>query len=338
MTTNTDHTHRPITLWARDGQWRWILPAAARAGLPIAAVGGPDLDPRRAAELHTQLDAEPIEDLARTLRAAADSAVLLAARPPSEVLEWIESRGAAELARRSVRLVSLPPLPSSSMSPLFREPADEALPVVAPLLSRAPLGASLRDALASFGTVQTALFAARGSGDFGGLGARLLDALDLLGGILGEPETIDGAVAAPRAPSGVRAAPTDDLTLLRGSLTAHLRFESEASAVLSLSDQAGRWFRGLSLAGDAGLIRFDDQGFEWIGPDGSTIERTEAPDHADPASALADQVFDALRDTDTPARAPRARAAAAAGALILSARTGQPESPATIRRMANIPA
>jgi hypothetical protein len=321
-----------LLVYAAAAQLAWLRPALDRAGRSITTLAGPDLGPREAAKA----EAEHADDLALALRSTHSGAVLLAARPPAAALEWLEVKGAAELRERGVTLVTVEPIPSSAMSPMLREnAAPQALPVIAPLLRHTPLGASLRDALQNFGAVQTALFAARGTSAFGRLGARLVDALDLLGDLLGEPESIDCAVASPRAASGVRAAPADDLTRLSGALTAHLRFESEASAVLSLSDHAGRWFRGLSLAGESGLIRFDDQGFEWIDPQGAVVERTEAT-HDDATERLADRIVDALfRPTPVPP-APRVRTMAVAGAAILSARTGQPESPATIRRMANL--
>jgi len=307
--------------------------ALERAGDAPGLVGGPGLDERAIPD-----GAEPVGDLSRTLRLATDADVLLAARPEPETVEWLESRGsAADLKRRGVRVVSFEPLPASAMSHMLHDEADaQALLTLAPHLRDAPLGASLRDALRTFGPVQTALFSARGDAAFGSLGAKLLDALDLLTDVLGEPELVDCAVASPAAASSVRAAPPDDLSLLTGSLTAHLRFESEASAVLSLSDQAGRWFRGLSLSGPAGLIRFDDHGFEWIGPGGDTVEKTDRAETGDLLDELADQAVAAFDRDEPPSAGARARALATAGAAVLSARTGQPESPATVRRMASL--
>jgi hypothetical protein len=325
----------PLLVHAEPRHLEWLAPALERAARRATQLAGPGV---RSADAKA-LDAEPVDDLAGALRAARAGAVLLVAPPPPAAIEWLEARGAADLRDRGVRLVTVEPIPASAMSPMLRDSAaPDAMPAVEPLLRHAPLGASLRDALTTFGAVQTALFAARGTSAFGGLGARLYDALDLLGDILGEPETIDCAVAAPRAASGVRHAPADDLTRLSGALTAHLRFESEASAVLSLSDQAGRWFRGLSLAGESGLIRFDDHGFEWIDPEGRVVEQTEAPRAAgaEPAERLADQIVAALEKPNPVPPPARVRTLAVAGAAILSARTGQPEAPATIRRMANL--
>jgi len=318
-----DVNDRPFIIWTDT---RRPEPVTHRAP---AFIGGPDQA--------TFEGAETIDDLSQTLRSASGSDILLASRAPETTLEWLESRGSlADLKKRDNRIVSVEPIPTSVLSGALQDDADRrALPLQAPLLRHAALAAALRDALANFGSVQTALVAARDDGSLGSLGARLADALDLLGELFGEPESVDASVASPRGASGVRAALPDDLSLLRGSLTAHLRFETGASAVLSLSDQAGRWFRGLTLAGEGGLIRFDDHGFEWIGPDGVVIEQTDAP-KGEPRERLARFLSDGAFEAPPPTPEQRARTLASGGACVLSARTGQPESPATVRRMANL--
>ncbi len=313
--------NRDFILWTENAR-----PTPSRVP---TLIGGPD---QPSAD-----GAEAIADLSMTLRSASDADVLLAVRPPDETLDWLNTRGSlADLKKRNVRVVSVEPVPTSAMSAALQDDADRrALPLHAPTLRHAALAAELRDALANFGAIQTALVSARDDGAFGSLGARLADALDLLGDLLGEPETIDASIAGPRAASGVRAALPDDLSLLRGSLTAHLRFETGASAVLSLSDCAGRWFRGLTLAGEGGLIRFDDHGFEWIGPDGEIVEQTDAP-KTEPNQRLAQFLETAAFDAKPSTPEQRARTLASCAAGVLSARTGQPESPETVRRMANL--
>jgi len=314
---------RPLIIWTTEER---LAPAARRT---VSMLGGPD-----ACALE---GSEPIDDLSRVLRSATDSDILLIARPPEQTLEWLDTRGSlADLKKRGNRVVSVEPIPTGALSGALHDDADRrALPLQAPTFRHAALAPALRDALANFGTIETALVAARDNQTLGSLGARLTDALDLLGELMGEPESIDASVSSPRAVSGVRAALPDDLTSLHGGLTAHLRFETGSSAVLSLSDQAGRWFRGLTLAGEGGVIRFDDRGFEWIGPEGNVIDHTEAP-AGDVIERLMKFLGDDAFDAQPPTPEQRARTLAAGAACVLSARTGQPESPATVRRMANL--
>lgn len=322
--------HRPLLVWAGADQVAWLAPALARAGVTPARAGGPGLTP----ELIDQLGSEPIADLSMALRSVSDTDVLLLARPAEGTLEWIESRSAAaELRKKNVAVTSLEPLPTSALSPLLTADDD---PYRAVYPRRSPLGAAFFDAMTSFGPAQTVLYAARGHESQGGLGSLLVSALDTLSHLLGEPESLDCSISTPRAASGVRAAPTDDLSLLRGSLTAHLRFESGASAVLALADACGRSFLGITVTGDAGLIRLSNEGFEWTDPSGGVVDRTEAPASGAPVSAFADHVV-ATATGPAPAEPPSAvRTLALAGAAVLSARTGQPESPVTIRRMAGM--
>src|SRR5690606_18382430 len=97
--------------------------------------------------------------------------------------------------------------------------------------------------------------------------------------------------------------------------------------------------------GDNGRIRFDERSFEHISEQGQTVDssgggrrRSAAPDDGidDPAiEAVADGIKRML-DPHAPKSPPVDLGAVLAicEAAILSARTGQPESPATILRMA----
>ena len=325
---SSSSAHRPLLVWAGADQIPWLSSALERAGLTPARAGGPGLTPHQI----TELGAEPIADLSMALRSVSHADVLLLNRPAEGTLEWLESRAAAaELRKKNVVVTSLDPLPTSALSPLLVEDDD---PYRAVYPRRSPIGVAFFDAMTTFGAAQTVLYAARGVASQGGLGALLVGALDTLSHLQGEPEAIDAAISTPRAASGVRAAPADDLSLLRGSLTAHLRFESGASAVIALADSCGRSFRGVTVTGDAGLIRFSNEGFEWTDTAGALVDRTDAP--GDPVAVLADQII-ATATGPAPAEPPSAaRTLALAGAAVLSARTGQPESPVTIRRMAGM--
>jgi predicted dehydrogenase len=203
------------------------------------------------------------------------------------------------------------------------------------------------EVLSHFGAVRTAAvscFAEHARGD-GSLGAQLVAALDLLHGIMGEPETIDASYAASVGAYGAGSVspsspPGETLRGLHGDVTGNLRFSSGRTAAIAVSDQGGRFCRQTTILGEGGRLRVFDDGFEWIGADGEKIDQHRASTREDPrprnhaVEALADAIK-RLCDpnlAEPPGIAPAVLAMAQAA--ILSARTGQRESPETIRRMA----
>ena len=116
-------------------------------------------------------------------------------------------------------------------------------------------------------------------------------------------------------------------------------------ASIIASDQGGRWNRTTTLVGPKGRLRIFDDGFEWIGPDGAKVDQSRRatrkrgsdPDVPHAVAAIADSLSRML-DAGAPDPGPSDHAAilAAGQAALLSARTGQAESPATIKRMAAV--
>ena len=102
----------------------------------------------------------------------------------------------------------------------------------------------------------------------------------------------------------------------------------------------------MTIVGEHGRLRLFDDGLEWIGPDGKVIDssriaaRTRGSAQAEePSSAAARAIGEhigLMLDPCAPAEAPSNFAAvlASAGAALLSARTGEGESPDTLLRMA----
>lgn len=226
---------------------------------------------------------------------------------------------------------------------------------VVPLLRH---GRAMRDAADLFehlGPVRSAVFEGWGGAGQGSLGARLFDAMDTLVWLMGAPEQVDAAYIWPVRTRPVHATTGETLRGLQGDLTANLRFADGRAASVALSDCAGRWGRSVTLIGEGGRLRvFDDAGtgggggggggFVWFSADGQTVDASrpvrrrrgqeERPDEAF-VEAVAEQVS-RLLDPRVPPPSPTDYAAvlAAAGAALLSARTGEAESPRTILRMA----
>lgn len=196
----------------------------------------------------------------------------------------------------------------------------------------------------SFGSIRSLNVQSWGSTAEGSLGAHLYAALDLVRSLLGEPETIDAACAVLSAGKAVRAMPGESLRDLHGDMTANLRFADGRAAGLSVSDQGGRWERAATLLGEKGRVRVFDDGFEWIGLNGTTVDETK-PKRArkgvsSPSAAVA--VFadglSRLLEPGTPDAGPSNHATilTLCQTALLSARTGQSESPSTIRRMVGL--
>lgn len=203
------------------------------------------------------------------------------------------------------------------------------------------------DLFEHLGPVRTAVFEGWSGPGQGTLGARLFDAMDTLVWLLGAPEQVDAAYVWPARARPIHATTGETLRGLEGDLTANLRFADGRAAALAVSDRAGRWSRSVTLIGDGGRLRVTDDGtggFVWLSADGQTVDASRPARRKRGQEERADEAFvDAaseqvarLLDQRVPAPAPTDYAAvlAAAGAALLSARTGEAESPRTILRMA----
>lgn len=220
-------------------------------------------------------------------------------------------------------------------------------------LSRAVRDAA--DVLEQFGHIRTILIEAWCGHGQGSLGARLFDAMDCVVSYFGVPEQVDSTYIWPARGRTLHHASGETLRGLRGDLTANLRFADGRAAAIAISDHGARWSRSLTLIGDGGRLRITDDalmgtgagtgGFTWLSADGASVDtsrssgprrkrgQTERSDEA-LVDAFADQLV-RLLDSRIPPPAPTdyAGVLAAAGAAMLSARTGEAESSQTILRM-----
>lgn len=340
--------HRAV-LWLEPQQAELARVVGSLAGVSFVAAGCPQTSGAgrgRSPEIAAAIGAEPIDDLLRTLAAVeADVAIFLtAARAPDD-----PSLDDPALARacldRNMKVATLEPVPATVAERARFEKALGAGGVekirFIPAMRRSRGFRAAAEVAETIAPIRTIAVGARGGAGQGSLAARLFDAMDVVLGLMGEPETIDCAIAGPATPSGVHLTPGESLRDLRGDLTANLRFGSGRSASLMLSDSAGRWFRGVTALAHGGCLRIDDKSFELIDPAGVTIDRTRsrlssgAADDPPAAAAIAEQLA-ALLDPRSPSPAPMDAplAMAMCEAALLSARTGQGESPSTILRMA----
>lgn len=334
------------------------------AALDVVAAGSPR--PGRSAEVAQAIGLDASagrtvapDDLRSVLTTCDCTAVFIAspgqfgARPDGgtgdlEALHACRARG--------IKIASMEPIPASALQPVSeREPGEPASPPVrfVPLARASGPMAAATEVLADFGPIRTAVFESWSRPHEGSLGARLLDAMDFVLTMLGEPERIDASYMWPAPTAGggpLRKVPGESLRGLTGDLTANLRFSDRRGVCIALSDRAARWGRTISLVGPGGRLRLYDDGFEWIGPDGARLESSRAPGASRRGSdrtpvegrsaGVIAEALGAILDGRNSASAPvdERRVLAMAGAALLSARTGEAESPDTIRKMAMIPA
>lgn len=386
----------PTLVWLDPEQLPLVRMVAERIALPIIAAGSPTRGrSREVAEALAEsqgAEVEPMDDLRAALARVQGGAVWIAAAGTFGTDAGGGSGGGGgggggdlEALRacraRGVRIATMEPIPASALELAAHAPAEDAgAPELVRFIPRTRLSRAVLEAaevLDAFGAVRTvALEGWSGRGE-GSLGARLLDAMDVVLWLLGEPEAIDAAYmwpgkgvresgrgvavdggpdgdAVPMAAAGaggVHLLPAETLRGLHGDMTLNCRFADGRGAAVVISDQAGRWNRSLMLVGPGGRIRVYDDGFEWVAPDGARVDASRAlgtgratdavgsaAGGAAPGRSAAvigealERYLGGREGTVPPLDGPRVLAMA--GAALLSARTGEGESPATIARMA----
>lgn len=338
-----------------------VAAVAERAGLSIAAVGSPAVG--RAQELAARFEARPLDDLRAALSAAQPGLFLIASPGPlGRPGQPLDAEVLLAARERGVHVASLDPLPASLLDlahalppgttldpddPLAGPGTNLAWASFGPLSRAAKPFADLPELLAAFGPVRAAVIQSLAAPIEGSLGTRLLDTFDLVLSLLGEPESIDAAYCNPLLTRNLHATPGETLHDLRGDMTANLRLPGGRACSLLLSDQGARFERAMTFIGPAGRLTVTDDGAIWLDPSGKPTEEAHAkkPKRAAKprADAAASRFIDLLADhltalrtgghaSMTPLHWPRLLAMAQAA--LLSARTGEGESPATMLRMA----
>ncbi len=307
-------------------------PGAARSLTEDPAAAFPDADqydnPRRILR-----DNEPALFLQLSPSPAADA--------NSDASPADDPEFAAECRERRITLASLEPTPPSVADCAGFSVVGAPEPArFLPLLFDSPILRGAAEAIEHFAPVRTVTISSRAPFYTGSLAARLFDAMHFLHALLALPESIDAAHAAPSAPGAGPPATNRSLRSIRGDLTANLRVGLQRAASITVSDRAGRWFRGVTLLGENGCLRLDEHSFEHLDAEGNLIDSSSVPPeilHPDPA---VNAVAHALRRLLDPHRSPLApidhhAILAMCQAAVLSASTAQAEAPQTILRIAH---
>lgn len=242
------------------------------------------------------------------LHAIGHGAIILTIEPATDALETLTAINGKNTAPAAGRFVTLP------------------------AFGKTPGWTSAADPGEVLGPLRSLSFSSLGNRGECSLFARLFDAWQTILGLTPIPESIDASIVQP-------GELPEDLRDITGHLSAHARNPDGCSVVLQISDHAGAHERQLSILGDQGVLRVTDLSYSLCDSMGKPLDHKAAPSPS-PAS---DQLFADLlvkqwaRLLDRPESiAPLppaqsdARVLACCLASLLSARTGQAESPAKL--------
>lgn len=304
-----------LLIWCDEAHRTFAVDVARRSSLPIAAVGSPD--PAVSTALASLLKCERFDDLRVAVQAEGVNAILFAS--PDEGSESLRI-----LSQSGHRTLSIDPRPSG-LTDRMDGAELESLPSFAPLFRRSPGFLASRDVLPNFGEARCVNIFFRCGKAQGGLFGRLFDAMDIVQSLCGDAEQLDAALASPVP--GLPGVP-ESLAALRGSITINMRFPQNRCACVAVSDQAGAWFRGVTVLGEGGCLRIHDDGFDWGDADGHKVDSHLSRQSLEYVDLVADQLLRLVerRDlSDLPIDSPRLLALCEAARV--SCRTGQSETP-----------
>ena len=347
----------PTIAWLTPDQVGAVRHLAETANLDITHAGCPE--PTLGTAVAQALNVPAATDLRAAIATATEGLVLIAS-PGAFAGPGTMSRTDAEeldAARdRGVKVVTLEPLPGAlvqlaEIGHAASTPTGPArgLPGAwceyLPLARLAPRVLDLGDVLEHLGRVRSVRISVVGPARAGTLGARLLDAIDLAHRLLGVPESVFAAYTGTEA-GPLHALPGQSLRDLHGDICATLVYDAGTAASLHVSNRAGRYTIETTVLGANGRVSISDDRLLWLDADGNNIDApgqaTELPT-LDPAqtpdafwlSMLTTQINNyistgagQMNQLDYP------RLLATAQAALLSSRTGEPESPATMLKLA----
>lgn len=200
--------------------------------------------------------------------------------------------------------------------------------VVVPAFSQCPGFVRAADPIAAIGGRRMVAHQSVGPAACGSLFARLFDGWRTVLRFADMPESVDAALVGTSS----REAVPQELGDLTGAMTAHGRMPDGSAAVLHAADCAAAARRCLHALGDEGELRVSDGGYSLWHLDGRVLDQ-HAPGATVDYAELVARHWQRLLGRPTPPDEASLHADGAAAALacclacLLSARTGQPESP-----------
>ena len=313
---------RRAIIWIRPDQTEMIRKTAVKACLKIVAAGSGKTGQSSGVARDLEADSA-IDDMRQALAEVPADLILLGdisgIDPP--VITYLR-----KLQNQGIKVFSLEPLPGTLME--MTEIEERGAAELLPMMRHSPGFIAAESLLESFGEIRCVNISFRAGTGEGSLAARLFSAFDIIERLCGTPETIDAVLV------GNTGSIPEKLPGINGHLTANLRYADNQAACIAVSDQAGKWSRGVTILGEGGCLRVDDIAAEWIGLDGNIVDEAVTTEISDLSDLLAKHVDRALNTTSTVIPPPRhATILALCEAALLSARTGQNESPLKMLKM-----
>lgn len=334
-----------MAVWTSLERVPLVRAVAQACGMSISHAGCPDASQTR--RVASELGAAPEDDLRRLMvdppgerGAASLPSVVLIADLAADT--EIDARMLTQASTRGVRIATLEPLPASALglgSGGWSEGVNSAAQTARRFVPALRTSQPMRDAQEMLGQFADAAAASVESicgPAEGTLGGRLFDALDVVQSLIGEAETVTASYTP--AP-GLPGAPGETLLGLSGTIGVTLRFSGGRTATVFASDRGASWRRSVTVLGPKGRFTASDAGFEWRDATGAVVDTSMKPEA--PTWTAAEMIARAvarLADPHAPVEAPGdlVGVLSMCQAALLAARTGQSESPATIRRMAGM--
>lgn len=200
--------------------------------------------------------------------------------------------------------------------------------VMLPDFQQSPGFLSAADPREVLGDQRLISFESIGSRGMGSLYARLYDGWQTVLNFADLPETIDASLL------GMQQIP-DELPEMTGRIAAHARIAAGGAALLQVADHGCEHRRTMTVLGQQGQLRLSDAGYELRGSDAEPLDQAQQPGPMSYADLVAGQWRRLLDRSPSTFALPDAmqNTIACCLATLLSARTGQPESPAKLLQL-----
>ncbi|MDG2022666.1 MAG: hypothetical protein P8J59_12035 [Phycisphaerales bacterium] len=320
----TDSATDRVAIWVGESQLSLIEGLSRTPGLDIMALGGDSAMIRETAD---RLEAAHVAD-PKALAGVEADATLIA--DPSRIMPTdVLSAMIAEASRSHRPLLSMAPRPAS-IEESAELIASAVLPSPVPCFRDLPEGRRFIAAADSFETPSSASVEISGPAAETSLTGRLFDAFDLLSVWFGLPSFVDATAVRPIGSHH----PTTPRRIF-----AMAKFPDGRAASISAGVDGGRHARITTLFGAGGRMQNLDGCLDWTGPEGEVLEHeatiTRAADdfHRELAASIKSHVR--MSEHGERNRSPEliVDLLATCEAVLLSSRTGEPESVDAVRRM-----